>query len=115
MIDIHVYEARKARRLAMVVKKISKAERLVDEQMLAMLEWASDRPDRWHNIGKMEATQKAAELLAKRGVIEMSPETNQYRLKPKKIVGTRQRFRSCAATEVKTDTSRSDSASASSD
>jgi hypothetical protein len=26
--------------------KITKVERLVNEQMLAMLEWASDRPDR---------------------------------------------------------------------
>lgn len=49
--------------------------------MLAILEWASDRPDRWHRIGNLEATKKAAELLAKRGVIELSPETNQYRLK----------------------------------
>lgn len=64
--------------------KITKAERLVQEQMIAMLEWASDRPDRWHNIGKLEATKKAAVLLAKRGVIEIWPETNQYRLKPKK-------------------------------
>jgi hypothetical protein len=39
------------------------------EQMLAMLEWASDHPDRWHSIEKLEATQKAAELLgeARRG------------------------------------------------
>jgi hypothetical protein len=49
--------------------------------MLAMLEWASDRPDRRHNIGKLEATQKEAELLAKRGVIEIWPGTNLYRLK----------------------------------
>ena len=69
----------------MAVKKVlTKAERLVDEQMLAMLEWASDRPDKWHNIGKIEATKKAAELLAKRGVIEIWPETGLYRLKPKK-------------------------------
>ena len=67
----------------MATKKITKAERLVQEQMLAMLEWASDNPGRWHNIGKLEATKKAAELLAKRGVIEIWPETNQYRLKPK--------------------------------
>jgi hypothetical protein len=37
--------------------------------------------DRWHNIVKLEATKKAAELLAKRGVVEIWPETNQYRLK----------------------------------
>jgi hypothetical protein len=41
-------------------KKLSKPERLVDEQMLAVLEWASNRPDRWHNIVKMKATEKAA-------------------------------------------------------
>jgi hypothetical protein len=64
--------------------KISKAERLVDERMLAMLEWASDRPDKWHKIGSLDATKKAAELLAKRGVIEIWPETNMYRIKPKK-------------------------------
>jgi hypothetical protein len=64
--------------------KITAAERLVQEQMLAMLEWASDRPDKWHRIGHLDATKKAAELLAKRGVIELSPETNQYRLKAKK-------------------------------
>jgi hypothetical protein len=62
-------------------RKLSKLERLVDEQMLAMLEWASDRPDKWHPIGKLEATRKAAELLAKRGVIEVWPETQLYRLK----------------------------------
>jgi soluble cytochrome b562 len=32
--------------------------------MLAMLEWASDRPDKWHKIGNLDATKKAAELLA---------------------------------------------------
>jgi hypothetical protein len=36
-----------------------------------------------HPIGKLDATQKAAELLAKRGVIEIWPETQLYRLKPK--------------------------------
>jgi hypothetical protein len=67
----------------MAKKKLTAAERLVDEQMLALLEWASDHPDRWHNIGNLEATKKAAELLAKRGLIEIWPETNGYRLKPK--------------------------------
>lgn len=67
-----------------MAKKLTKAERLVDEQMLAIIEWASDRPDKWHPIGKLGATQKAAELLAKRGLIEIWPETNQYRLKDAK-------------------------------
>ena len=65
-----------------MAKKLTAAERLVDEQMLAMLEWASGYPkrDAWHKIGNMEATKKAAELLAKRGVIEIWSETNMYRL-----------------------------------
>lgn len=65
-------------------KKLTAAERLVDEQMLALLEWASDNPTKWHDMGKLAATKKAAELLAKRGVIEIWPETNGYRLKPRK-------------------------------
>jgi hypothetical protein len=68
----------------MAKKKLTKAERLVDEQMLAMLEWASERPKAWHKIGNLEATKRAAELLQKRGVIEIWPETNMYRIKPQK-------------------------------
>jgi hypothetical protein len=64
-----------------MARKLTKAERLVDEQMLAMIEWASDHPG-WHNIGNLDATKKAAELLAKRGVIEIWKETGLYRLKP---------------------------------
>lgn len=67
-----------------MAKKLTKSERLVDEQMLALLEWASERPDKWHKIGNLAATEKAADLLAKRGVIEIWKETGMYRLKPKK-------------------------------
>jgi hypothetical protein len=63
--------------------KITRDERLVQQQMLAMLEWASERPDKWNKIGNLDATKKAAELLAKRGVIEIWKETGLYRLKPK--------------------------------
>jgi hypothetical protein len=62
-------------------KTLTKAERLVDEQMLAILEWASDHPRRWHNIGPMESTRKAAELLEKRGVLEIRQPMNQYKLR----------------------------------
>ena len=65
----------------MAKKKLTKAERAVDEAMLAMLEWASDHPKRWHDIGKLPEFKDAAELLAKRGVIEFWPETGLYRLK----------------------------------
>jgi hypothetical protein len=68
----------------MAKKTITKEERLVQQQMLAMLEWASDHPTKWHPIGKLVATRTAAELLAKRDVIEIWPETQLYRLKPKK-------------------------------
>jgi hypothetical protein len=46
----------------MAVRKLTKAERLVNEQMLALLEWASDHPTRWHDIGPEESTKRAAEL-----------------------------------------------------
>jgi hypothetical protein len=63
------------------VKKLTKAERLIDEQLLALLEWATEHPG-WHSIGNIDATKRAAELLAKRGVIEIWAETGLYRLKP---------------------------------
>ena len=37
-----------------------------------------------HKIGALDATKKAAELLAKRGMIELWPQADMYRLKPKK-------------------------------
>jgi hypothetical protein len=54
----------------MASPKLTKAERLVQGQMLALLEWAPE-------------TVKAAELLASRSVIELREAENQYRLKPK--------------------------------
>ena len=40
----------------MSTKKLTKAERLVQEQMLALLEWAADRPKSWHPIGTLPET-----------------------------------------------------------
>ena len=37
----------------------------------------------WHDIGKLPESQKAADLLAKRGVIEIRQPQNQYKLTPK--------------------------------
>jgi hypothetical protein len=65
----------------MATKKITAADRLVQEQMLALLGYAADSPESWHDIGKLKASKKAAELLAKRDVIEDWAETNMYRLK----------------------------------
>jgi hypothetical protein len=53
--------------------------------MLALLEWAADHPKRRHDIGKLRESQKAAELLEKCGVVEIWPETNQYRLEAAKV------------------------------
>jgi len=69
----------------MAKKKLTKAERAVDEAMLAMLEWSSERPKGWHGIGKLPEFKTAAELLEKRGIIETRQPMNQYRLKPTKI------------------------------
>ena len=38
-----------------VAKKITAAEKLVPEQMLAMMEWAAEHPQAWHKIGNLEA------------------------------------------------------------
>lgn len=71
------------RRRPELATKLSKAERLVQEQMLALIEWASDRPARWHDLGRDPATMKAAEHLEKRGVIEVRQPQNQYRITPR--------------------------------
>ena len=42
------------------MKRLTKSERLLNEQMLAILEWASDHPKSWHAIGKLPETLKAA-------------------------------------------------------
>jgi hypothetical protein len=64
------------------MKRLTKPEQLLNEQLLALLEWAADHPERWHDIGTLPESQKAAELLARRGVIEIRQPMNQYRLKP---------------------------------
>jgi hypothetical protein len=60
--------------------RITKDERIVQVQMLALLEWAPDRPDKWYKIGNLEATKRAPELLAQRGVVQVWPEIGMYRL-----------------------------------
>jgi hypothetical protein len=70
----------------MAKKKLTAAERLLDEQLLALLEWATEHPG-WHQIGNIDATKRAAELLAKRGVIEIWAESGLYRLKATKPHG----------------------------
>jgi hypothetical protein len=49
------------------LKRLTKAEKLLNEQMLAILEWAAGHPKRWHDIGKLPDSRKAAELLANHG------------------------------------------------
>jgi hypothetical protein len=61
------------------MQKLTMAERLVQEQMLVLLEWTAERPKSWHPIGTLPETQRAAEFLAARGVIEIRKAENQYR------------------------------------
>jgi hypothetical protein len=63
------------------LKRLTKSEKLLNKQMLAMLEWAAEHPKRWHDIGTLPESRKAAELLEKRGVIEIRHPMNQFRLK----------------------------------
>jgi hypothetical protein len=64
--------------------KLTKAEKLVyRSRCWRCSKWAAVRPNSWHPIGTLPETQRAAELLAKRGVIEIRKPENQYRLKPK--------------------------------
>lgn len=58
-------------------KKLTAAERSADKRMLQILEWATKHPTAWHKIGDDTA---AVQLLAKRGVVEVWPETGLYRL-----------------------------------
>lgn len=64
-------------------KKLTKAERALDDKMLAILEWATQHPKRWHTIGPEKDWNRAAQLLSERGVIEIRQPMNQYRLKPR--------------------------------
>lgn len=48
--------------------------------MLALLEHAA-KHSHWHSIGPEPDWQRAAKLLAERGVIEIRQPQNQYRLK----------------------------------
>src|ERR1700735_1600779 len=54
-----------------MAENLTKTDRLADGQMLALLEWATDHPKAWHDIGTLDATRQAAALLDKRGVIEI--------------------------------------------
>jgi hypothetical protein len=51
---------------------------------LAILEWAGDHPKHWHDISPLPASKQAADLLEKRGVIEIPQPMNLCRLKPQK-------------------------------
>jgi hypothetical protein len=38
-----------------MVRRLSKSEKLLNEQMLVLLEWAADHPKRWHDIARARA------------------------------------------------------------
>jgi hypothetical protein len=61
------------------VKKLTAAERELDKLMLELLEFA--HATRWRNIGNDPDEKAAAQLLKKRGLIEINEVSNQFRLK----------------------------------
>jgi hypothetical protein len=61
-------------------KQLTPEERELDKEMLAMLEWGARYSKQWHDIGEVDASRRAAELLAKRGLIEIRRPQNQYRI-----------------------------------
>jgi hypothetical protein len=67
--------------------RLTPHERELDKEMLAIFEWGKRYPKRWHDIGKDEASERAAELLATRGLIEIRQPQNQYRMKAVKAEG----------------------------
>ena len=66
-----------------MAKTLTDTERLVDEQMLAMLEWGVRAARKVAQDWGLKANKKTAELLAKRGAIEIWPETAMRRIEPK--------------------------------
>jgi hypothetical protein len=62
-------------------KRLTPQERGLDTEMLAILEWGARYSKQWHDIGELDASRRAAELLAKRGLIEIRQPQNQYRIK----------------------------------
>ena len=52
----------------------------VERAMLAILEHGMRYPRIWHRIGTDTIYRRAAELLVKRGAIEINQVTDQYRI-----------------------------------
>lgn len=64
--------------------KLTAEERMVQEQMLAVLEYATEpayKRTRWHDIGSLKASQEAVKRLQARGVIEVDERRQKYRLR----------------------------------
>ena len=56
----------------------------LSQQMFEILDYATKypKPNRWHDIGRDEASRKAVERLAAEGLVEIAEYSNQYRLTP---------------------------------
>jgi hypothetical protein len=75
-------DLRENRKRGWKVRRANQPAAPMSTSAFPVLSWAADHPKRWHDIGKLPETLKAAELLEKRGVIEIRQPMNQYRLKP---------------------------------
>jgi hypothetical protein len=69
---------------AAAVKKLSRSEKDLNQEMLLLLEHAAKYPGRWHEIGSDKGDKLAAEVLEERGLIEIKESTQQYQLVPLK-------------------------------
>jgi hypothetical protein len=64
------------------MKRLTKPEKLLKEQMVAILEQAAKHPRKWQGIAPELEWNRAAKLLEKRGVIDIRQQMNQFCLKP---------------------------------
>jgi hypothetical protein len=60
--------------------RLSKAESWFSADMLRLLEYGARHPTQWHNLRPDMTETQAAKILAERGVIEIRPQGNQFRL-----------------------------------
>lgn len=63
----------------MAIKKLTPAERKLDQAMLLALEYAQQYPAHWHEISPYSVDHAAVEKLKERGIVEV--EGKRYRLK----------------------------------
>jgi hypothetical protein len=62
--------------------KLTEAEKLVQEQMLALLEWAADPPKSWHPVGTLPETVEGGRAAGQSRRDRDSPAAESVPIKP---------------------------------